>query len=355
MIITTVKVSGTPDKLAFTQQPTNSTGGVAFPQQPQVTVQDASGNPVVGATNSITLAIGTNPSSGTLTCTTNPLAASAATGVATFAGCKIDKAGTGYTLAASATGLTGATSATFNVTVGAAASFTLAAATTTPVAGAANNLTITAVDAGGNLVTTYTGDKTLVFTGAANAPAGTVPTVSDKTGAPKNFGVNTTITFASGQATVTGSNNGVMKLYKAESATITVTQGGLTGQLAVTVAAAAASTFGLVNCTIAGGATPCDGTYDQNSSDTFTANINVLDAYGNTPAATTVTITLSLTGTGSVFSFASLSPSTSTTTTITAGTQSGVISVYKRTNSNVTETVTLSATGYTSLLFTVKK
>ena len=36
-------------------------------------------------------------------------------GVATFANLSIDKAGTGYTLTASATGLTGATSGAFNV------------------------------------------------------------------------------------------------------------------------------------------------------------------------------------------------------------------------------------------------
>ena len=72
---------------------------------------------VTTATNSITLAIGTNPG-GTLACTTNPLAATG--GVASFAGCKITgKAGT-YTLTAAATGLTGATSATFTITPGAA-------------------------------------------------------------------------------------------------------------------------------------------------------------------------------------------------------------------------------------------
>ena len=53
-----------------------------------MTVQDAGGNTVTTATNSITLAITTQPGSGAaLACTANPLDASG--GMATFAGCKI--------------------------------------------------------------------------------------------------------------------------------------------------------------------------------------------------------------------------------------------------------------------------
>ena len=63
------------------------------------------------------MAIGTNPSAGSLFGTTN---VAAVAGVATFSALKIDKAGTGYTLAASATGPTGATSASFDITVGVA-------------------------------------------------------------------------------------------------------------------------------------------------------------------------------------------------------------------------------------------
>jgi hypothetical protein len=76
-------------------------------------VQDAGGNTVTSSSASITLAIGTNPGGGVLSCTTNPKAA--VSGVATFAGCKITLAGTGYTLTATATGLTSATSNTFNI------------------------------------------------------------------------------------------------------------------------------------------------------------------------------------------------------------------------------------------------
>src|SRR5207245_5938964 len=56
-------------------------------------------------------------------CTANPKTAVA--GVATFVGCKIDKAGTGYTLTTSDGSLASATSATFNITVGPAAKLAL--------------------------------------------------------------------------------------------------------------------------------------------------------------------------------------------------------------------------------------
>src|SRR5256885_5873691 len=64
------------------------------------------------ATSSITVAIGTNPASGTLAGTTT---VAAVNGVATFANLSINNPGTGYTLIASATGLTGATSTAFNI------------------------------------------------------------------------------------------------------------------------------------------------------------------------------------------------------------------------------------------------
>ncbi|MET0420451.1 MAG: hypothetical protein ABW073_01985 [Acidimicrobiia bacterium] len=49
-----------------------------------------------------------------MTCTGNPQAAVA--GVATFAGCRINLAGTAYRVTASVGGLTSATSSTFNIT-----------------------------------------------------------------------------------------------------------------------------------------------------------------------------------------------------------------------------------------------
>src|SRR5205814_1637914 len=90
-------------------QPSTTTAGAAITPAVQVTAQDASGNTATGFTGNVTVAIGTDPSSGTLS-RTRPVAALA--GVATFSGLSIDKAGTGYTL--SATGAGSATSTAFN-------------------------------------------------------------------------------------------------------------------------------------------------------------------------------------------------------------------------------------------------
>ena len=98
----------------------------------------------------------------------------------------------------------------------------------TQIAGANQNITITAENADGSTFTTYTGDKSITFSGASSSPNGTAPTIKDKTGTLVPFGTPTTITFESGVATVSGGNNGVMSLYKTEIATIAAVEGLIT-------------------------------------------------------------------------------------------------------------------------------
>ena len=120
---TTVAVNpGAAAKLGFTAQPNAATSSQPFAIQPVVAVQDLGGNTVTSgafSTATVTLAIGTNPAGGTLTCT-DGLTRAAVAGVATFTGCQINNGGVGYTLTASATGLTAATSTAFTVAVPAA-------------------------------------------------------------------------------------------------------------------------------------------------------------------------------------------------------------------------------------------
>src|SRR2546429_7714200 len=85
---------------------TITTAGAAITPAVEITAQDGSGNTATGFTGNITVAIGTNPSSGTLSGTKT---VAAVAGVATFAELSIDKAGAGYTL--TATGAGSATSA----------------------------------------------------------------------------------------------------------------------------------------------------------------------------------------------------------------------------------------------------
>jgi hypothetical protein len=157
---------GPASKLVFTASPSNSTGGVAFaPNQPVVTVQDQFGNTATGSSAPITLAItsGTGTAGATLTCNANPLNASS--GTATFAGCKIDKAGNGYTLTATSSGLTSAVSGSFNITAGAATQLAFAQQPTNAQAGASITpaVTVQVQDAGGNVVTGSSASVTIAI------------------------------------------------------------------------------------------------------------------------------------------------------------------------------------------------
>lgn len=118
--------AGAATRLAFTLQPSSTVAGAAIAPPPRVTIQDALGQ-TVAATNPITISIGANPGTGTLTGTRTDAAAN---GVASFPNLKINRAGSGYTLTASAAGLSTATSAPFNITGGSAA--TIAASSPLP-------------------------------------------------------------------------------------------------------------------------------------------------------------------------------------------------------------------------------
>ncbi len=149
-----VAILGSASRIAFTTQPGGGTAGLAWTLQPVLAIQDSFGHTIADATNAITLAIGTNPGSGTLSCITNPLDGSA--GAAMFAGCSINKSGNGYTLTASAAGLAGATSGTFNIAAGAAAQLVF---TQEPGGGTGGTTwaaqpRVTVQDSNGNTVTT---------------------------------------------------------------------------------------------------------------------------------------------------------------------------------------------------------
>lgn len=100
-------------QLGFSGQPTPTVAGATITPAVRVTAYDSSGVPLSGYTGTITVAIGSNPGGGTLSGT---LAVAAFGGIATFSNLSINNAGNGYTLTATAAGLTSATSASFNVT-----------------------------------------------------------------------------------------------------------------------------------------------------------------------------------------------------------------------------------------------
>lgn len=104
---------GAATALQFAAQPGGAwDNGMPFDFQPTVRVLDAGGNLVTDATNAVSVAVGTNPSNGSLSgTTTRPTAG----GLATFTDLVISHSGQGYTLVATAAGLTNATSTPFNV------------------------------------------------------------------------------------------------------------------------------------------------------------------------------------------------------------------------------------------------
>src|SRR2546422_117416 len=102
-----------PTHLGFTQQPQTTEAGAAITPPVQVAALDASEHVVQGFTGAIGLALEPASNGGTLSGGT-PI--NAVNGVATFPNLSVDKAGTGYTLRATASGLTDATSGTFAVT-----------------------------------------------------------------------------------------------------------------------------------------------------------------------------------------------------------------------------------------------
>jgi hypothetical protein len=99
------------DHMFFLQQPRDATAGQIIAPPVRVEILDRFGN-LTPSTAGVSVAIGANPAGGTLSGTTT---APASGGVATFADSAIDNAGTGYTLAATSSGLPDATSNGFNV------------------------------------------------------------------------------------------------------------------------------------------------------------------------------------------------------------------------------------------------
>jgi hypothetical protein len=157
--IVTLFFPGPPSKLVFVQQPSNTVFGA--PIKPAVTmqIQDATGNPTPGPA-SIAMALGANPTGGTLSGTTTvPLAS----GTATFSDLSIDRTGSGYTLTATSAGLATVTSSLFNIIGGGTLTFASAPTATPNVAGVGQSVVFNAgaSEAGGAITYSWTfGDGT---------------------------------------------------------------------------------------------------------------------------------------------------------------------------------------------------
>ena len=120
----------------------------------------------------------------------------------------------------------------YELTGGAAHHFKITG-NTAMTAGGTNEIIVTAYDEAENKAAGYTGDKTLVFSGAGPSAGSHDPKCTDKSGIDIPFGEDVVLTFSNGTASC------YMKLYKVETARIKVTSHTIltpdAGDLEVTV------------------------------------------------------------------------------------------------------------------------
>jgi len=342
LVALTTTVSGTAFAYFTTTGAGDASAGVSKLLPPSITAA----TPAAGGTVTLTWSTVTAPGTGPVTYSVtrnggepsgNCPSSSSPTSVTTCTDGGLEVGTYNYVVTARWRSWTaGSSSSKATIVVGVAHHFVLTAASSTPTAGVADNLTITAKDAQGNTVTTYTGSHNLTFSGAAASPSGTKPTVVNNANTAVNFGSATAITFSAGVATVSSSKNGVMKLYAAGKTSIDVSDGTIDTDtlLEVTVAPTTASKFVLAATTT----TPVVATAD---SLTTTAQ----DTYGNTATAYTGSHSLTFTGASASASGVSPTVSDSTGTDIAfgaatsivfnsgvataSGTQNGVMKLYK--------------------------
>jgi hypothetical protein len=320
--------TGGPAQVAFSTQPGSGTGGTPWAQQPAVAVEDAGGNTVTtDGTDPVSLAILNNAGSGTLTCTTNPVTVSS--GVATFAGCKIDKIGNGYTLKASSGTLSQTTSIGLNIATGPAVQL---AFTTQPTKAVASNAITPAVvvaveDAGGNVVTSGAGSNASVTISSSAAPATPIaapvrgtPTVT-ATGGVAVFNnliltqVGTTpLATTKYNYTLTAASGSLSSANSSPAITIVP---GTAAQLAFNTQPASGTTAGSVLAPVVVYVEDATG-LNVVPSDSSTVNMAISTVTPAGQGGFTSDSTTSVAAMGGVASFANLKPTRSATLTLTA-------------------------------------
>ena len=165
--------------------------------------------------------------------------------------------------------------------------------------------------------TTYTGAHTIVWSGL-----GTSPAPSSKTPVYPA----TTVSFTNGVATTTLTATG----FKAETASLTATEGSRTGSVSVTINAAPVLTF-----------STCTSSIVKNSTFTTTVKRTSLDPYSNPTSTSALTVDLlPFDASGSNHNFVV------STVTIAANALESPAVTYHTANGNGTSTFTGSAAGY---------
>jgi alpha-tubulin suppressor-like RCC1 family protein len=170
-VVFTARAFGPPAKLSYAVQPGTAKGNEPLGSGVKIVVQDVLGDTVPNATTSVTVAItaGSGTAGATLggTHTRTPVG-----GVLDFSDLKIDKAGTGYTLTASATGLSDIVSDPFNIEPGTRVKLGFGVQPTDVTAGypMAAAVELWVEDQAGNVVPTAMDQVTLTITPGTGTP-----------------------------------------------------------------------------------------------------------------------------------------------------------------------------------------
>lgn len=256
----------TATKVIFTGQPSNTVAGISITPAVAVTVESAVGVPVPTAGISVTTAIGANPGAGTLSGTASALTNSS--GVATFPGLSINKAGVGYTLTAASSGLTPATSTPFTVTAAAASKFVITSTAGSAFASATANLgpiSVQRQDAFGNPV---------------NAPAGgSVVTLSSNSTGTRIFSPTSGAVAITAVTIPSGSSSATFYYGDTKAATPAITVSGslASGSQTETITAGAATQLVF-------GQQPTNAAHAMVISPSIT--VRILDQFGNQTTST---------------------------------------------------------------------
>ena len=191
-----------------------------------VAAQDADGDPAIGFTGDVTVAIATNPSGGTLAGGTT---VAAVAGVASFPSISIAKQGAGYVLQATSGALTPVSTNAFNIVTGPAANLVLVSGDAqSGAAGSALALPVVAfvTDAFGNGVSNVTVTFTVATGGGSTAPPSGTTDATGRIGSTWTLGSSSTSQsltvgstgLASATATATASGASLAWIVKAQPA-----------------------------------------------------------------------------------------------------------------------------------------
>ena len=310
------------------------------------TLRDAAGNTVTSGTDASKVVGFSRSGTGSLMGFSG--SATASNGVATYTA--VAATAGPVTLQAAVTLAAGSrtSSLSFTVVPGPAKDFVIRTAITSPTAGATNNLTVQATD-GINIATSYTGSHSLVFSGAAASPSGHNPTVANGSGTATSFGAPTTLNFTDGQAAGNSVNNGVMRIYKAGSATISATDAdGIGTRTSATVNVRPGTTRSLT-FTSASSSCGAAGIAVANGA-TWTSKVSIVDQFLNpAPSSGTTTVTVSRSPVVGTLSPTSLSIFNAANETSSAFTFTAPAT------GNYNTTISASATGLTSATCAVKR